>query len=675
MDVNEYRRPFMVRLSLRATCTWSALFLLANATSAQQKAYDLLPDTVQAVVWIPDGEQLIERWDRTQLSQLASDPAVRPFFDEQRQAIEDRFMDAGWRLSVTPEELNEFSAGQIAMAWLEKPESPRKPFALALLADVEDDAATNQRLIDSLDEQLSLRKPQKKETLQHLGISIAKYTMPKRADQLLAENSYYAIADGQLVATDDEDLMRSIVSRIKKEPVAGNVLSSDPVFVAGRTKAEISGKAQVEYFVRPLGIARVLRSIGGKRSKSNADMLVVLENQGFKAIQCVCGEVTLGQEQVDMQHRGFALVERPLTGSVGILDFPNAVTRKIPNFVGKDISSLLEINWNAKEAFWKAEGLVDELLGTAGAFKEVIEGIKKDPNGPRIDIAADVLPQLTNDIYAIADSKAGVATVDSRRNLIAIKVKNAAAMAKVLDRAMRNEPDAELLEVDGQQVWKVVHKDDELVIGLEDDFGEFGGGTESAAAQNDPQPWLSNWAITVQAQEGLDGYLMFASHVELIEDAIAQVKLGLVHSPLEDEDDYKRVAAAIDAYFMEQPMCVWQIVRNSTAYRVQYELFREGKLRDSESMLSSILDRLLQSDTEIKEKVQVLKGNNLPPFENIAKFLQPSGMMVRATDSGWEFGGLLLSADMNLATPQVELSSEVSSVGTARAPSEAEANR
>lgn len=665
----------MVRLSLRASCILSALCLLANTTNAQQKAYDLLPDSAQAVVWIPDGEQLIERWDRTQLSKLATDPAVRPFFDDQRQAIEDRFMDAGWRLSVTPEDLTEFSAGQIALAWMEKAQSPRKPFALALIADVEDDAVTNQRLMDSLDEQLSLRKPQKKETLQHLGISISKYTMPKRADQLLAENSYYAIAEGQLIATDDEELIRNIVSRIKQDPVAGTVLSADPVFVSAREKADISGTAQVEYFVRPLGIARVLRSIGGKRSKSNADMLVVLENQGFKAIKCVCGEVSLGEEKADMHHHGYVLVERPLPGSVAILDFPNAVTRQIPNFVGKDISSLLALNWNAEEAFWKAEGLVDELLGTAGAFKEVIEGIKKDPNGPRIDIAVDVLPQLTNDIYAIADSAAGPATVESRRNLIAIKVKNASAMAKVLDRAMRNEPDAELLEIDGQQVWQVVHKEDELVVDLGGDFGEFGGGSDEEE-NDDPKPWLSNWAITVQSQGGIDGYLMFASHVELIQEAIAQSKLGEI-SPLVEEEDFIRIAAAINAYFGEQPMCAWQIVRNSTAYRVQYELFREGKLKDSQSMLSSILDRLLQSDNEIKDKEQVLKGNNLPPFEKIASFLQPSGMMVRTTEDGWEFGGLLLSADITLAVPaKSELSNETSSTrGTARVNSEVEANR
>ncbi len=659
----------MVHFLFRA-CSFSMLGLvsLANTAVAQQSAYELLPDSVQAIVWIPDADQLVERWQRTQLSKLAGDPAVRPFFEDQRQAIEDRFIDAGWRLNVTPQDLKEFSKGQVALAWMEKTDAPRKPFALAMLADVGKDAQQNQRLIDTIDGHLALRKPQKKETLQHLGVEIHKYTMPKRADQLLAEDAFYAVTDGQLLATDDEPLMHEIIARVQRQPVAGaRVLSQDPVFIAGREKAKISGEAQIEYFVRPLGIARVLRSIGGKRSKSNADILAVLQNQGFSAIQCVCGQISVGQAMGDLQHHGYVLAEKPLPASAGILDFPNAASREIPNFVTKNISSLLATNWNAKEAFWKAEGLVDELAGTEGVFAEVIEGIKKDPNGPRIDIAQDVLPQLTNDIYAISDSKAGETTVDSRRNLIALKVKDSAAMTKVLDRAMRNEPDAESVEFDGHPIWKVVHREDELVVDVDlDNFGEFDSGP--ANNQNQPEPWLSNWAITVY-----DGYLMFASHVEMIEEAVTQAKSGFA-SPLAAEAEYQRVVAAMGECFGEQQPSGWKIVRNSLEYRVQYELFRAGKLKESQSMLASILDRLLQSDSEIKEKVQAVQGSSLPPFETISHFLQPSGLLFRSTDSGWEFGGLLLAAEFKLAAPAEKTPGDTTA-GTARASSDSGSNR
>lgn len=626
----------MVRSSFRALCTLSALLLLTDLVSAQQKkAYELLPDTVQAVVYIPNSDELLESWDRTQLARLAADPAVRPFFEEQRQAIEARFMEAGWRLKVTPEDIQAYATGQIAVAWLELPRAPRKPFALAMIADVEDDVKTNQRLLAALDKQLSQRQPGKA-TLQHAGVTIAKYTMPKRADQLLAENVYYAISMGQLIATDDEQLIMDIVSRIGGQEVAGPTLAADRVFVEGRDQLKVSGEAQVEYFVRPLGVARVFRSIGGKRSKSNADLLAVLENQGFSAIKCICGEIALGRELVDVRHRGYVLVDRPLPKSAGILDFPNNVTTEspdVPSFVSGDVSSYLTMNWNSQEAFWRAEGLVDELAGTPGVFVEVIEGIKRDPNGPRIDIEQAVLPQLTNDIFAIADNRPGPADIDSRRNLIALRVKNTQAMAGVIDRAMGNEPDAELVEFNGHPIWQVVHRNDQE-LDLGNDFGDFGAPAQAPAAG--AQPWLTNWAITVY-----DGYLMFASHVDLIQEAITQSQSGA--SPLMEDQNFIRVAAAVVRDFGEEPGCVWQFVQNSVAYRVQYELFREGKLQDSQSMLASVLENLLQTDSEIKEKTPRVDGKKLPPFSAISHFLQPSGFMCRSTEHGWEFGGLLLS--------------------------------
>ncbi len=659
----------MIRLLLPACFAVSAVLLLSSHCAAQRKvAYDLIPDSAQAVVWIPDGEKLTEHWQRTRLYDLANDPSVAPFFEEQRAEIENKLVDAGWRLHVKPEDISNYSTGQIALAWMEIPTSPRKPYAMALLADVDDSEVPNKQLLAKIDQEMVNRQA-KKTQLAHSGVDIAKYTLPKRAGALLAEETFYAIVAGQFLSTDEEPLIKNLISRIRGESASGEPIAKDPVFVAGREKAAISNAAQIEYFVRPLGLARVLRSIGGKRSKSNADMLAVLQNQGFEAIQCVCGEIKFGLEQLDIAHRGYVLAEQPLPKSAAILDFPNQVTHEIPNFIGKNISSLLATNWNAKVAFWKAEGLVDELAGTPKVFDEVIEGIKLDPNGPRIDIEREVLPFLTNDIYSIADSKQGAPDIDSRRNLIALKLNNSAAMAKVLDRAMKNEPDAELVEFEGHQIWKVLHSDDEEVVDLSTDFGgNFGG--PPAAPSSAPEPWLTNWAITVY-----DDYLMFASHVEMIQDAIVQAKTATA-SPLLEEQDYLRVSKAINEHFGEEDGSAWQIVRTGLAYQVQYELFREGKLRQSQSMLASILDKLLQTETEMRKKEQRLNGAKLPPYAQIAIYLQPSGLMVRTTSNGWEFGSLLLSGLGQPVAPNPTPQNATLSQGTARVSnSEPEAKR
>ena len=655
----------MIRSSLRNflfALAFSACFTAASWAQqvSRKSAYDLLPDSSQAVVLIRDGELLARQWEQTQLYELTRDPAVAPFFEEQRQEIEKKLVDAGWRLHIKPEDLASYATGQIALAWMELPDVPRKPYAMALLADVDDDKLTNDKLMGKIDAQLTERKAARSQG-SHAGVAIVKYVLPKRPDMLLAEDSYYAIARGQLIATDDESLIRQLINRVLGQPAEGQVIAQDPVFVSGRTKAEVNGEGHIEYFARPLGMARVLRAIGGKRSKSSADMLAVLQNQGFSAIRCVCGEISVGEEDFDIAHHGYVLADMPLPKSAAVLDFPNQVSREVPSFVGANVSSLLATHWNAHEAFWKVEGLVDEIAGTPGVFHEVIEGIKLDANGPRIDIKQEVLPHITNDIYAVSDNRAGEADVDSRRNLIALRLSNAAAMAKVLDRAMKIEPDAELVDFQGHSIWRVVHREDEQVTDLAADFGGDFGAPPPSAQDGQPEPWLSNWAIAVHGD-----YLMFASHAELIEDAIEQAS-GDASSPLVAEPDYQRVMAAVASKFGEANGSVWQVVRTSLAYRVQYELFRQGKLRQSQSMLASLLDRLLQNNDEMQSKEQRLSGSKLPPFEQIAHFLQPSGLMVRTTDSGWQFGSVMLAADP-AAAAQAPSSLDASlGQGTARA--------
>ncbi|GIW98639.1 MAG: hypothetical protein KatS3mg111_1972 [Pirellulaceae bacterium] len=630
------------------------LFLSAALRGAPPSAYDLLPSDTQAVVWVRDGEELVDRWEQTQLARLAEDDAVAPFFEARRNEIRDRLMEAGWRLKIQPEDLADYSTGQLALAWSVKQDSPLKPYITMLLADVDDNPTINARMLADFDKQLQSDSTTKK-TMDHRGITITHYRLPPRPGELLHQDTFVAIARGLLIVTDDQAMEEHLIDMALGERGSSATLSTDEVFQQSRQLASVDGRAQVEYFVRPLGFARLVRAMSGNRSKNSADILAILENQGFDAILGVAGQLVLGQEKLDIEHRGFVLVRQPLPKSAAALDFPNEVPREVPSFVTGRVATLVATSWNVEEAFWRLEGLVDDFAGTQGVFDEVIEGLKHDPTGPQVDVAADVLPNLTNDIYAVTDNKEGEVQVDSRRNMIAIRVKDSQKMQQVVDKAMKGEPDAERLEVAGHSIWKVVHREDQSVEGL-DDFSEFGDfedfGTDENAASEEPEPLLSNWAITVYGD-----YLFFASHVEMIEQAIRQMEETDV-SPLVEQRDYQRARAALEEVFGNDHACAWQVVRSDRAYRVQYELFRKGELRRSQSMLATILDRLLK-DEDLRKKDQVIKGEGLPEFDYIKKFLQPGATIVRTTADGWTFGSVLLS-------PAYDVADQGTSTDTAR---------
>jgi hypothetical protein len=619
----------------------AAVLSLNPYLRAQSKsAYELLPDNTQAIVWVRNSDELIGSWDRTQLSKLASDETIRPFWEDQRQEIEKRFMDAGWRLNITAHDLEEIANGQFALAWIEKPGEPRKPFSLALIADVVDDPKLIEQMFQRLEKQLSDRGVQATK-LSFDGENITKHSH-KQSGELLIRETYYSVVNNLLLTTDDLPLIQDMISGVKGKPFKTPRLASDSVFVEARKQLMVTGKSQIEYFVRPLGFAKVLRAIGGKRTTGNTDILAVLQEEGFDSIRCICGEVELGNDAYDIHHRGFTLASMPLPKSAGVLDFPNKAKHEVPEFVGANASSLLVTNWNSQVAFWKTEGIVDKIVGQEGVFKEVIRGIKDDPTGPKIDIEKDVLPHFTNDIYSISDCVEPI-TVNSHRNLIALRIKEPQKLAGVLRRAMEGEPDTQLEMAGNQEIWKKVQSADDSPEALTQDFGDFGTNTPANGAAGG-EDWLSSWAIAVHGD-----YFLFASHVELIKEAIQQAESG--PSPMAQQGDFMRAQTALHAAFGEQPVSFWQIIRGDLSYKMQYELFRKGELEQSQSMLASILDRLLQNQSEIRRDTrQKLDGSKLPPFERIARYLKPSGMVVRTTDNGWSFGSVLL-AETNPPAP------------------------
>lgn len=651
------------RWSLLSAVACTILLAVAGtkvAVAEDKLAYDLLPSNTQAVVWIPSTDQLLEKWNRTQLSELVQDESIAPFFEGKRQEIEQKFLEAGWRLTIKPEDVGQYSTGQLAFAWMDQ-KDPVKPYSMVLIADVENDVDINAAMVKDFEEQLETKKA----TIQKLAygkLEVKQYTLPPRPGEYIKQVSYVAVVPGAqdasatLLATDDIDLLKSLADRLTGKAVDG-VLSADAVFQKGRELAEISGEGNIEYFVRPIGFAEVVRAIAGKRSKSNSNWLQALKKQGFEAIKCIAGEIKVGAKELDVEHHGYVFAELPLTNSAKALNFPNEASFEVPNFVGENVASVLATNWVANQAFWELEGLVDDIANTEGVFKEVVAGFKGDSSGPQVDLH-EVLPLFTNDIYSIADSRDGEAAVDSRRNLLALKLNDSAKMLQILRKAMNNEVDASRTEFEGYDIWQV--SEDSGSQG-DSDFGDF----TTPAVEEEEEKWLNNWAITVYGD-----YLLFASHLEVIEDAIAQGNANEV-SPLVGTDDYQRAKSAIAEFCGEEKGSAWRVLRTAKAYRVQYELFRKGELRKSESMLASILDRLIKKDEEMESKEQKISGEGLPEFSEIVKYLQPSAFKVSATQSGWSFGSFLLSKDYQAKeggedSPSVTRSS--AQYGTATAP-------
>lgn len=600
----------------------------------------MLPKAAQGYVRVIDMPRLRERWETTELAKFAKDPALKDFWEDQRQDIETRLADAGWQLNIEAAKLVEVASGEVVLSWIANPENRRKPYALALVVDVADRTQDTQELLASIDKQLKERGATAK-SVKAAGETILQYTLPRKPGELLLQETFYCVAKERLIASDDMAMVQAMLAAQIKPAVDSLVEDVDYQTAIKRVDGLLN-RGEIEYFVRPIGLARVIREISGKREGSRStDVLKVLEDQGFGHFRAVAGRVEVGGGKMDLLHQGIVVAPKPLPGSAAIVNTPNEVSWEMPNWIGGNVSAIVNVCWNIQESFWKSEGLMDGLADSPGVFKQFVKGMAENETGPKVDIANEVLPYLTNDIISMSDCKEPI-TVDSRRTMIALRVTESQKLFKVLERVMNNEPDAKLIEFQGHKLWKVVREDSAEALEIDagdlgSDFGEFGD--QPMQSKPEDEPWLSNWAITIYGDR-----LMFASHAEMIQDAIVQDKSGNP-SPLISDIEYVRARQVIDELANGRTGCSWQVLRSDLSYRVQYELFRDGKLPQSQSMVATIMERLTQPKKELrgKEKQQI-DGTKLPPFDQIRGYLQPGGMMFESTEDGWVYTGFLLSA-------------------------------
>ena len=75
-------------------------------------------------------------------------------------------------------------------------------------------------------------------------------------------------------------------------------------------------------------------------------------------------------------------------------------------------------------------------------------------------------------------------------------------------------------------------------------------------------------------------------------------------------------------------------VRFDELMRVDYELFRAGKMIGSQTLLGRILDDVLMNREQPGPRPTKLSGAKLPPFVAIRKYLPPVGLLVRQTADG-----------------------------------------
>ncbi|WP_145416349.1 membrane or secreted protein [Planctomycetes bacterium K23_9] len=618
----------------------------ANAQPAVATAYmpatDILPQNTAGFVRIPNVPEFRASWRKLHLGQLIDDPSMKDFIDAQRARATNYLESTDHKIGIRPKDLVDVVTGEISLAWIPFENDKLRPYSICIIADVRGKQAESQAAMDQIDQDLK-RGGATRNDVTYRDQTIRVYSTKPKPGQLKVNQVAVAISDSRVIASDRDTVVQDLLDAISGTP-KGEPLSrfSDFKTVMSQSDASLeltaedNGKLCLEWFAHPFQMGRILREVFEVDRGNQVDILKLLEGQGFNAVRALGGKATFAGERFDVLHRGFVLATRPFKNAAVMLELINQPYEAIPDWIHNEVGSFNRINWNIENGFWASESLINEALGDE-IFRDMVEGIRDDEAGPQIDLEKNFLPNLDDTIILIADNTVP-ADVDSERMLVAVELKNAQAIKDVIRKAMEVEPDATKIDaLPGVDIWRVQRGEGE--DDLEAELEALGFDDEEGAGENQ-KPLLDHWAIAVvdKGPGSPSAYLMFSSHPEFLIQSAKRIQAG-AKDGLASLDPAKKVVEAIGDLGAKN-VAMDRLARLKMSMRAKYELLRKGQLKDSDSVLSTILRRAMED--EEGGQPDPLNARKLPPIEKIEKHLTDGGAFTEETEEGWSLTGFFL---------------------------------
>jgi hypothetical protein len=471
--------------------------------------------------------------------------------------------------------------------------------------------------------------------------------------ETVADQAVYFQHGDQIVLTDNKSVAEGIAGRFGK--VAADSLAKVSAFeyaMAKNAKAAGEAKPNVRWFIEPFGYVEVSRAINGGRRKRGRDLLKILANQGFNAVQGMGGNVFFATGSEEILHRTFvyapAVVRKEGDKSTDkynlamrMLNFKNSEEIAPPGWVPADAATYITFHMDLKKAFHYSETLVDEYAGDKGVFKAMWDNMRSDPSGPMIDIEKELINHLGERVTLVSDVKIPV-DLKSERLIVAVELlgpKSAKIVTETLEKAFGKDETAKKREFKGHVIWEVINdqteEPDVLQVEGVGPAKAGGGGDEKEEGDGEPEekPILPNMAFTV-----VNGQLFVGTHVEFMEEVIG--KSGIT-PPMIKSGEYLRISDALTRLGATKDSFRF-FTRTDESYRGTYELLKQGKLPQAESLFAKLLNGMLGSGEKGEIRKQEVDGSKLPDFKNVQKYLGPAGSYVHSEEDGWYVVGVLL---------------------------------
>jgi hypothetical protein len=239
-------------------------------------------------------------------------------------------------------------------------------------------------------------------------------------------------------------------------------LTKVPEYGATRQhEASTSGLDEIKFWVRPLELWKLLRSRDAV--PANPDWLAIQARQGFESLRAVRGVVTFpasGPCEIELQ--GEIFLTRPLTKAARLLDLKPGKGMVLPPWVAEDFAVLSQWQCDAPGFVSSFGQLFDEVNEPGpegqGLFEDIIDGLRDDPEGPRVDLRREVIAHLGPEMLSLADRVSPPPDANlaaQTRSLLAVQCRNPEAVTKGLQRFFAADNEVQHGKIGSHPLWTI----------------------------------------------------------------------------------------------------------------------------------------------------------------------------------------------------------------------------
>lgn len=641
-------------------CCATVLVAQALATPSDR----LMPAETQGFASVADVNLLVEHWHQTQFGQLVQDDTMRPFIEDMREQFNENISGVKEKLGFTYGDLRDIAGGELGVGVVEVKNGRA---ALAMTIDTTGRQRQLENLLAKVDKELA-KLNATKSTANHDGTEFVTFNIPPQREGGIARETVYFVKDNILVATDNAKLANEIFNRFGQ--TSGGLAE-----VAGyqqtmqRCQQEAGSLVpDLRWYVNPFGYARAAQTweIANTKRKGK-DYVKILEEQGFDAVQALGGYVNLALNGgYELLHRT-AVYAPPVEGApdkyelaMRMMKFPNQTDMTAHKWIPRQLATYRTFNCDLDNAFQHVGTLFDAIAGYEDAFANVLEGLERDPYGPQVDVQKDFVAHLGERVMLVTDYIVPI-TVKSERFMIVVELTNEKAIAATVEKFMKSDPNASSSEFEGLQIWEIHEAEadiPEIDIAVVDDLDALLDDPSFETSDDTP----GGGALASSAVCVTDGHLFISSHADFLHQVLAAENRDNTLAKAGDFQEVDRVLTEL----LPGAVAAKFFIRTDEAYRPIYELIKQGKMPESETLLGRLLNRML-TPPEIEDegilREQKIDGRKLPDFEMVRRYFGPSGTVVRSDDDGWFIVGATLSKQtLQARATGAQLSSDAKTV-------------